>query len=161
MTEWQNDRITELQNYRMTELQNDRMTDRTKTICPPIFDLGGIKRGKNKPSTCIHLLKKSFSYFHISFIIFFSGVNFGRHQPVCSSNIRNHYYKLLQSLKQLLYNLFISELLCVPVWHQKQNRKSSVSLQRTQVAKFTRWKAATVLTGQQVLSKQCNFFLHC
>ena len=26
-----------------TELQNDRMTDRTKTICPPIFDLGGIK----------------------------------------------------------------------------------------------------------------------
>ena len=27
----------------MTELQNDRMTDRTKTICPPIFDLGGIK----------------------------------------------------------------------------------------------------------------------
>ena len=28
----------------MTELQNDRMTDRTKTICPPIFDLGGIKR---------------------------------------------------------------------------------------------------------------------
>ena len=26
----------------MTELQNDRMTDRTKTICPPIFDLGGI-----------------------------------------------------------------------------------------------------------------------
>ena len=35
--------MTELQNYRMTELQNDRMTDRTKTICPPIFDLGGIK----------------------------------------------------------------------------------------------------------------------
>ena len=27
----------------MTELQNDRMTVRTKTICPPIFDLGGIK----------------------------------------------------------------------------------------------------------------------
>ena len=27
----------------MTELQNDRMTDRAKTICPPIFDLGGIK----------------------------------------------------------------------------------------------------------------------
>ena len=27
----------------MTELQNDRMTDRTKTICPAIFDLGGIK----------------------------------------------------------------------------------------------------------------------
>ena len=27
----------------MTELQNYRMTDRTKTICPPIFDLGGIK----------------------------------------------------------------------------------------------------------------------
>ena len=26
----------------MTELQNDRMTDRTKTICPPVFDLGGI-----------------------------------------------------------------------------------------------------------------------
>ena len=26
----------------MTELQIDRMTDRTKTICPPIFDLGGI-----------------------------------------------------------------------------------------------------------------------
>ena len=25
------------------EWQNDRMTDRTKTICPPIFDLGGIK----------------------------------------------------------------------------------------------------------------------
>ena len=23
--------------------QNDWMTDRTKTICPPIFDLGGIK----------------------------------------------------------------------------------------------------------------------
>jgi hypothetical protein len=22
---------------------SDRMTDRTKTICPPIFDLGGIK----------------------------------------------------------------------------------------------------------------------
>ena len=38
----QNDRMTELQNDRMTELQNDRMTDRTKTICPPIFDLGGI-----------------------------------------------------------------------------------------------------------------------
>ena len=35
--------MTELQNYRMTEWQNDRMTDRTKTICPPIFDLGGIK----------------------------------------------------------------------------------------------------------------------
>ena len=33
------------QNYRMPELQNDRMTDRTKTICPPIFDLGGIKMG--------------------------------------------------------------------------------------------------------------------
>ena len=36
----------------MTELQNDRMTDRTKTICPPIFDLGGIKKStvtvKNK-----------------------------------------------------------------------------------------------------------------
>ena len=28
----------------MTEWQNDRMTDRTKTICPPIFDLGGIKK---------------------------------------------------------------------------------------------------------------------
>ena len=27
----------------MRKLQNDRMTDRTKTICPPIFDLGGIK----------------------------------------------------------------------------------------------------------------------
>ena len=27
----------------MTELQNDRMTDSKKTICPPIFDLGGIK----------------------------------------------------------------------------------------------------------------------
>ena len=39
--------MTELQNYRMTELQNDRMTDRTKTICPPIFDLGGIKRIEN------------------------------------------------------------------------------------------------------------------
>ena len=37
------ERRTELQNYRMTELQNYRMTDRTKTICPPIFDLGGIK----------------------------------------------------------------------------------------------------------------------
>ena len=35
---------------RRTEWQNDRMTDRTKTICPPIFDLGGIKtviKGKN------------------------------------------------------------------------------------------------------------------
>ena len=31
------------QNDRITEWQNDRMTDRTKTICPPIFDLGGIK----------------------------------------------------------------------------------------------------------------------
>ena len=30
----------------MTELQNYRMTDRTKTICPPIFDLGGIKIAK-------------------------------------------------------------------------------------------------------------------
>ena len=30
----------------MTELHNDRMTDRTKTICPQIFDLGGIKRFK-------------------------------------------------------------------------------------------------------------------
>jgi hypothetical protein len=28
---------------RMTERQNDRMTDRTKTICPQIFDVGGIK----------------------------------------------------------------------------------------------------------------------
>ena len=27
----------------MTELQNDRMIDRTKTICPPNFDLRGIK----------------------------------------------------------------------------------------------------------------------
>ena len=26
-----------------TELWNYRMTDRTKTICPPIFDLWGIK----------------------------------------------------------------------------------------------------------------------
>ena len=33
----------------MTELQNYRMTDRTKTICPPIFDLGGIKKKKKKP----------------------------------------------------------------------------------------------------------------
>ena len=33
--------MTELRNDRMTELQNDRMTDRIKTICPPIFDLGG------------------------------------------------------------------------------------------------------------------------
>ena len=31
----------------MTELQNYRMTDRTKTICPPIFDLGGIKNLKS------------------------------------------------------------------------------------------------------------------
>ena len=31
----------------MTELQNYRMTDRTKTICPPIFDLGGIKKSKD------------------------------------------------------------------------------------------------------------------
>ena len=30
-------------SQRMTEWRNDRMTDRTKTICPPIFDLGGIK----------------------------------------------------------------------------------------------------------------------
>ena len=30
-------------NYRITELKNNRMTDRTKTIYPPIFDLGGIK----------------------------------------------------------------------------------------------------------------------
>ena len=36
MTEWQNDG--------MTEWQNEGMTDRTKTICPPIFDLGGIKK---------------------------------------------------------------------------------------------------------------------
>jgi hypothetical protein len=28
---------------RMTEWRNDRMTDRTKTICPPIFDQGDIK----------------------------------------------------------------------------------------------------------------------
>ena len=35
--------MKELQNDRMTELQTDRMTDRTKKICPPIFDLGGIK----------------------------------------------------------------------------------------------------------------------
>ena len=28
----------------MTELQNDGMTDRTKTICHPIYDLGGIKK---------------------------------------------------------------------------------------------------------------------
>ena len=34
----------------MTELKNDRMTDRTKTICPPIFDLGGIKKN---PKTVI------------------------------------------------------------------------------------------------------------
>ena len=34
------------QNDRMTESHNDRMTDRTKTICPAIFDLGGIKRFK-------------------------------------------------------------------------------------------------------------------
>ena len=27
----------------MKELQNYRMTDRTKTICPPIFDLWGKK----------------------------------------------------------------------------------------------------------------------
>ena len=33
---------------RRTELQNDRMTERTKTICPPIFDLGGIKKKKLK-----------------------------------------------------------------------------------------------------------------
>ena len=26
--------------------KNDRMTDRTKTICPPIFDLGDIKSVK-------------------------------------------------------------------------------------------------------------------
>jgi hypothetical protein len=25
---------------------SDRMTDTTKTICPPIFDLGGIKMGR-------------------------------------------------------------------------------------------------------------------
>ena len=49
--------MTELQNYRMTELQNDRMTDRTKTICPPIFDLGGIKIHViciNPSFTCVH-----------------------------------------------------------------------------------------------------------
>ena len=27
---------------------NDRMADRTKTICPPILDLGGIKKCKSK-----------------------------------------------------------------------------------------------------------------
>ena len=32
---------------RRTESQNDRMTDRTKTICPPIFNLGGIKSRSN------------------------------------------------------------------------------------------------------------------
>ena len=35
------------QNARMTELQNDKMTDRIKTICPPIFDLRGIKISTN------------------------------------------------------------------------------------------------------------------
>ena len=33
-------------------------------------------------------------------------------------------------------------------WHQRQNRKSSVTLQRTQVAQFTRWKA-TGETGSE------------
>ena len=36
----------------MTELQNDRMTDRTKTICPPIFGLGGITRINNHHIIC-------------------------------------------------------------------------------------------------------------
>ena len=41
-------------------------------------------------------------------------------------------------------------------WHLRQNRKSLVALQRTQVAQLTRWKAAddTCVTGQHVLSKQ-------
>ena len=44
----------------MTELQNDRMTDRTKTICPSIFDLGGIK---------IPLLLIMYTYMYILYII--------------------------------------------------------------------------------------------
>ena len=44
---------------RMTELQNDRMTDRTKTLCLPIFDLGGIKMKK------IHI-KVRFNQYYIN-----------------------------------------------------------------------------------------------
>lgn len=58
---------------------------------------------------------------------------------LCSSNIRNHYYRLLQSLKHLLCNIFISEVLCV-------------TLQRIHVAKL-------VPTGQHVLTKRCILFL--
>ena len=40
----------------------------------------------------------------------------------------------------------------VPVWHQEQNRRSLVTFQGTQVAKFTRWKA--VDWTARLLSKQ-------
>ena len=44
---------------------------------------------------------------------------------------------------------------------KKQNKKSSVTLQRKQVAKLKRGKAAdvNVLTGQHVLNKLCILFL--
>ena len=48
------------------------MTDRTKTICPPIFDLGGIKKFEKLPSRDTYLFN-SFKL-HVSLIITFKHV---------------------------------------------------------------------------------------
>ena len=43
---------------RMPELQNDKMTDRIKIVCPPIFDLGGIKISTNLKKIIITVCHK-------------------------------------------------------------------------------------------------------
>ena len=92
--------------------------------------------------------KNSFSCFHINY---FPGVGwiFGRHLPACSSIIWNYYNMLtfIMSIYLWLRNSFVYT-----------RTKQEISGQRTQVSKFPRWKDAnvTVLTGQHVLSKQCN-----
>ena len=56
----------------------------------------------------------------------------------------------------ILFVIICNIFLCVPYWHQRQNRKSILTLQRTQVTQFTRWKA-TDETGQHVQILQYLF----
>ena len=88
----------------MTELQNDRMTDRTKTICPPIFDLGGIKILQAHECICIicevvHVRVYGMYRFGISIVMksalsFFATLGYFHCRFQIASTVHNEVYSM-------------------------------------------------------------------
>ena len=86
----------------MTEGQNYKMTDRTKIICLPIFDLGGIKMAAKSfyiIFPCVHLIILSFIMYKV-------------HTKLSKVLIRSHSSKikifhLINRKKRIMYIMVI------------------------------------------------------